>query len=250
MIKFFSFFLFPFWTLGQSLIPNGSFENNNLSMFDRYDYSLYYGVSDEGDGINKVLKNWIAPTLYRPALYCSGVDSVYWYWIKPNSPDKPHSGDCTISLMIGDSGAELNSTFRHYIETELTETLEPGKKYELRLWIKAQSDSHEYSNNLGIHFSDTLVTLYRKNIIRLNGAKVLGIPNFDRLNLKPQLLYSLTMDFVEWHELVFKFTATSCSRYLILGNFSEQESTHFSQRSVGKTGAWYLIDDLSLRKVN
>ena len=122
---------------------------------------------------------------------------------------------------------------RSYLQISLTKELQIGKTYYTQFFVRLRKGSEFACNNLGLLFSDSL--------IRTKG--------YGHLNIVPQIVHSEILESSEnWIELRTSFIPKSNAKYLLIGNFFNNESTSTKLILMSglhsETVVFLLIDDV------
>jgi len=218
-------FLLPCFALGQNLVGNPGFEE-------------YYRCpsSFSTDSRDYYLPAWSSPNKGTPDHYhqCSWGDAdVPFNWAGQSNA---HSG-------MGYSGiyswSENGKNYREYIQCELTKPLERSARYRVQFYFKLASYSVYAIDRFGLIFSDSV--LNRKD------DKVIKKP--------PSLIKMKPFGFKDdaWELASIEYTARGGERAIIIGNFSDDRSTHHELLSSRKgksfmlsSSAYYYVDDVSI----
>jgi OOP family OmpA-OmpF porin len=218
-------FLLPCLAAGQNLVGNSGFEE-------------YYRCpsSFSTDARDYYLPAWSSPNKGTPDHYhqCSWGDSdVPFNWAGQSNA---HSG-------MGYSGiyswSENGKNYREYIQCELTKPLERGARYRVEFYFKLSSYSVYAIDRFGLIFSDSV--LNRKD------DKVIKKP--------PSLIKMRPFGFKDdaWELASIEYTAKGGERAIIIGNFSDDRSTHHELLSSRKgksfmlsSSAYYYVDDVAV----
>jgi hypothetical protein len=215
-------YLTPLVGRTQNLVPNPSFEDVNFN---------FCGLFPTVNKFEESNKNWLVPTSALPEIVSEAISLSCWNYVAPNSNNSPRTGKRAAVILIYDK-----RNFRSYLQVKLNAELEKNKIYYTEVFVRIDKHAKSTCNNLGLYFSDTLV---RENV-RSN------------LNFKPQVNHNEVLrDTASWISLKGKFKATSNAKYLLIGNFYDNESTRIERirhASEFDPGAVFLfIDDVSVR---
>lgn len=255
----------------QNLVPNPSFEEVAEE---------FCQMPIPREKFERSVKGWRMPTANTPFMYSTSVDTECWGYFKPEW-GVPKSGSKVVSILLYrdqlvspvSSGHIMAmtaypqvaipethwETYRSYLQVPLTEELKEGKTYYTEISLLQVKYAALACNNLGLHFSDTLVRLdqydevwdYDSATHKMGITRTIGLPYFGRLALPPDVLHTeLLTDTTNWMVLHSKFKARSNAKYLIIGNFlSNAETKHLGVRenrnTISKDGAaLYFVDDI------
>ena len=156
-------------------------------------------------------------------------------WNSPTkgTPDFEH-GHAGIYLYSGN-----DSNNREYIISKLDSAIHPCKKYYFKMKVK-RSGGHQFAaDRIGIAFSDS-------NFYQNNRSLLPLTPSYQ--TQKFEVIESSS----EWIEFCDTIYPSNCGNYIVIGNFSDDESTFIfpiSAASGESPYAHYLIDDLQLHYI-
>jgi len=218
-IPFILFNLNPKVNEAQNLVPNSSFEEVN---FD------YCGLVPSTETFEDATKYWLAPTDARPSIDSKALDPSCWNYLRIDAK----SGKRVAVIL-----AFAEGNFRSYLQVPLNGGLSKGKIYCTEIFVRIRKESQSGCNNIGLYFSDTLV----KEKTRHN------------LNFEPQVNHTdILSDTSSWISLKGKFKATSNAKYLLIGNFYDNENTKTERirRNIGVDPEviFYFVDDISVKE--
>lgn len=210
---------------GQNFVANFSFEE-------------YYRcpASFSTDARDFFLPGWTSPNRGTPDHYhqCSwGDNDVPFNWAGQSNA---HSG-------MGYAGiytwSDNGKNYREYVQCELSKPLLKGAKYRVEFFFKLSSYSVFATDRMGLIFSDSVLNRKDDKVIKRS----------------PALLKMKSTPFTEetWTMASTEYTAKGWERALIIGNFSDDRSTHHvmldSRRGKSfmlSSSAYYYIDDVSV----
>ena len=213
------------FTFAQNLVANGGFEE-------------YYRCpsSFSTDSRDYFLPAWNSPNKGTPDHYhqCSWDDSdVPFNWAGQSNA---HTG-------MGYSGiyawSENGKNYREYIQCELTKPLERGARYRVQFHFKLSSYSVFATDRIGLIFADSVLIRNDDKLIRRT----------------PSLVKMKAVGFVDetWELATIEYTARGGERAIVIGNFSDDRTTHHVLLASRKgksfmlsSSAYYYIDDVSV----
>lgn len=207
---------------GQNLIPNSGFEEHKarpLSWFNT------------GEHFTRVIRDWYAPTVTSPDAYGPRVRIPKFWQQKGFGAESPKTGSGMAGITLFGC-VDGKPHCREYLAVPLKEPLQIGKRYQLSFYVQRLERSLAI-NNLGAALSSTAVLT----------------ENEERLNLTPILKQQkiLSSDPGVWEKLEVTFAAKENSKYLIIGNFHEDNKTQTEVREGSiENYAYYYIDDVVL----
>ena len=205
-----------------NLIPNPGFET-----FDGFPIGWYY----KGQDFTDVMAYWSSPTGASPDAYGPKVHVPASWAEKGFGKMTPHGGQAMAGITL--YGCAIGKPHcREYIQIQLREPLVINQTYVFEFWVASILDGL-YINNLGVAFND----------------KITNIITDDRLTMKPTILFDkvVTPPVAGWKKLSAKFTATTESEWMIIGNFFDDAGTQTEGISP-LNFAYYYIDDVTLKK--
>lgn len=141
-------------------------------------------------------------------------------------------------------GGDNTSSYREYLQVELKQQLVPGEYYCGEFYASLAEMPHYASNGLGMYFH------HEKLVPNLN-----PMPKYcNPLPYTPQILgTSVITDTANWVKVSGIFQATSAAKYLIVGNFFDDQNTLAIHKNVIPDSYWswayYFIDDVSVEKM-
>ena len=212
------FILFTSLIFGQgNLVPNPSFEDyTNCPM----DYTYFYYVDD-----------WAPVTIYADYYNaCDGYTSV---------PQNYGGGYQYASDGFGYAGLTAttgSNNYRLYIGCQLIDSLIINQKYFLSFKVNPYNLCSVFSNNVGMLFSNKLYS----NISPFWPADSVLIKNYSHLRAT-----TVITDTMNWITISGSFIADSSYKYLIIGNFYDDNHTDTILNTYPiYFSAYYLIDEV------
>ncbi len=181
---------------------------------------------------NDVMTGWSSPTETTPDLFSTRAPSDCWANPAKRTQGKtsPHGGTNMVGIKIWGKGN--SPTYWHeYLQTTLPEPLKAGLRYIVECWVQRANFSNEASNNIGMRLA-ALPVKTRDNL---------------PLYLTPQVNAEEVIDAKGWRKVSGVIEANGDERYLMIGNFYGDDATLHKQQPQGERGAYYFIDDVSLR---
>ncbi len=211
----------------------------------------------------------------------------YWESVQNNSPDPyyctdpfyagfAHTGDGALGLITYAlsntniytfSPCALTSgrpfSYREYVETALTASMQPCKKYKVELWVRMDTTNGTKGSNFGLYFStnpinyripfDGLSGVWTANNVfnemhqqvcdsltfgLLSNADAIArseyidyiaathIGSLDQIGITPQLQHPTAVTARwDWEHIVFEYTPDQSYNYLTIGNFNNAAAT-------------------------
>ena len=219
--QYYSFHL----SFSQNLVQNGSFENGNCPTFaSQLDFVDF----------------WNNPTLGTPEFYheCASPAS---YVQPPNiligCYQHPRTGDGYIGLFTFRTNI---SNFREYAQNELLSPLEQGKCYYFEMYVSHAECNAVTSDGIGVAFSANAVSNNITTVLPITAA--VEQPAGDILS-----------DTMNWIRVSGNYTAAGGEKYLIIGNFRDDNATTSSSINVPNSDpntSYVFIDDVSLTEIS
>ena len=209
----------------QNLVPNPSFE-----AFGKCPISFSTDPAHFGPN------SWNSPTNGTPDYFnkCSiGEMDVPRNWAGVSFA---HSG-------VGYAGIYAWSTgkhnYREYVQCKLNEPLKAGMHYDIQFFFRLSSYSVYAIDRIGLGLSSTEVKVSHDSLLNLT-------PVLTKVNK----LETLTN---EWYKVAGQITAKGGEQFLVIGNFSSNDSTA-NMKIVYREGkslmlgnsAYYYVDDVSV----
>jgi OOP family OmpA-OmpF porin len=223
--------VFCFSIKAQNLVPNYSFEDTIQCISGANQFQGY--VSD-----------WVGlevENCYFTSRCNESGDSVpsnqYGY-------QYPHTGEAYAGMFTfeddTDNGSyvSVNFNFRDYIQTKLLDSLKTGIRYYVDFYVSLSDSAWFYCNDIGAYFSDSAL-----NYVIYNHVKSYLTPQIANDPVKNPLT-----DTKNWMKISGSFIAKGGEKYIIIGNFKNDSSSHVVYKGQLSTspisGAYYFIDDV------
>jgi outer membrane protein OmpA-like peptidoglycan-associated protein len=208
---------------GINLVPNPSFENLKKEM-PELSIESYLAFRNH-------IANWNSPTQTTPDLLFN---------INDYTSDKPRTGSQMIGILTHNPNSKNSDTWREYIQVKLDLDLEQGEEYILEFWVKRHGQAVMASNNIGALLSR--VPFINDDIRPITALQLVANETKIINPKKPK-----------WQKISATFTADGDERFLIIGNFFDNENTTFKDVKNTHGTAWhnpyYILDDVSLRQI-
>lgn len=198
----------------QNLVPNPSFEDT---------------VACPQNGNLNNLSLWMNPTLSTPDYFNSCASGNFSVPQNAYGFQNPRTG----TAYVGISSIINGSSWREYIQIQLSSPLVPGEKYCVEFYI-CTSDSSTYSiNNLGAYFSTNSITS----------------PSTTELNVVPQIINNTPLIQPNtWQIVADSFIASGGENYITIGNFNTNLNTDTSFLNWSSWAEGYhFIDDVKVQ---
>ncbi len=213
-------------TSAQNLVQNPSFEIYPNCPNSRNDGRLPF--------------NWIQPTdgtadYFNTCVTGSGT----------NLPDVPinfvgnqnaRTGNAYIGVYVNLESSGQFAGYREYMQSTLISNLVAGRTYKFEMFVSLADESQFAANNLGVYLSSQQISANNSNV----------------LNVTPQITFTgFVTDKNNWTKISGNYTAIGGERYITVGSFSANNSTHLQSVAGGSGGGWnrmcyYYIDDISI----
>lgn len=214
------------WFPGPNLVPNPGFEKLRRPLPE---YDL-----DGSQSFRNSIDKWMSPNNGTPDLMFfvnGGYDLL----------DGPHSGKSMVAILTHNPESKRSDTYREYIQAKLEKPLIEGEEYYVEFWVCRAKNSLMTSNNVGVAFSPA-PTMNRDWIPLTEIEPVLNVEEI----INPEK--------PEWTKISGKFIAANRERFILIGNFFDNEATSFGETpNPGEnmfTNAYYLIDDIGVYQLN
>lgn len=206
---------------GINLVPNPSFEElkprkkgEHLEPFMAF---------------RKRMLKWKSPTETTPDL----VEYIY-----SDNYETAHSGDYMVGILTHNPNSKKSDTWREYVQVRLDLELEVDKEYLVEFWVMRHPQSTIASNNIGALFSRVPFSTYDEQPIT-------------HLDLAVNEEAIINPGQSKWQKISAVFRAKGDERFMLIGNFFDNENTQFRDVKNTAEPAWhnpyYLLDDVSVR---
>lgn len=216
-----------------NLVSNPSFEINN---------GIICGWTTTQPGFNNMFTaSWTVPHGGTSDIHSRTVLQTCWNYA-PNSTyngfscwpggQMPRTGDVEAGIFTW----ATNSTWREYVQNQLTQPMTVGATYEVEFYVSLADLSINATNNLGAYFSTTITQQ----------------ANFGNLPFIPQVNHTTPVtDTVGWTAIRDTIVCTAPWQYVIIGNFYTTANTQLVVNPGGNClGSYYYVDDVSVREIN
>jgi len=206
---------------GVNLVPNPSFETLRKKMPDAY--------LEPSAAYKKLMKGWTRPTETTPDLV---------FFINSDNYETARTGDNMIGILTHNPKSKKSEAWREYVQVRLDLELEFDEEYLIEFWVMRHPQATMASNNIGALLSR----------IPFSTQDVQPITHLD-LAVNQEKIINPGQS--EWQKISAVFTAKGDERFLLLGNFFDNENTKFQNVKNTAEPAWdnpyYLLDDVSVR---
>lgn len=218
-------------TLIQRSLQNDTMPNILANPGFEESVRTYCSWTQDPAKFNANMSGWTSATQTTPDHFSTKNDNTCWAHPSKHSNGKQSTRTGSAMVGIKTYGKGNTPTYWHeYVQTALPTPLEAGKHYIAECWVLRSARSNEASNNIGILLSDTAV------------ATRDCLP----LYITPQVNEDKLVK-GGWHRVSGVFAATGKERHLLIGNFYGDEATTHERQPEGERGAYYYIDDVSVR---
>lgn len=181
------------------------------------------------------IHDWDSPTETTPDIFSLRLKPTCWANPTHHSDGKqsPKSGDNMAGIKTyGKGGTE---TFWHeYLIVELDSTLIPGERYYAEFYTSRAVKSDKATNNIGMYFSDTAVVTRDR------------MPLFFTPEVNTDEIIKSRWNI--WKKVSGVFTVDTEKRYVLIGNFYNDDVTSTNHFPEGEGGGYYYIDDVTVRR--
>jgi CHU_C Type IX secretion signal domain len=233
--------LFPLLSMAQNLVPNPSFEcgEDLCDPFTPTDVAHF----------SKYACEWSVPSWDGTSdIHSTKVTDSRCFTKQPNDGDlsvgyKPGSqtprtgrrfaGMYSYSMKHGPAG----ESYREYIQVKLNAVLVPGDTYCAEMFASAAENQYYFNNNLGMSFINEEITRQIWHSV---------------LPLTPQIVEKrIISDTLNWAKIGGTFIATGPAKYLVIGNFFDDEQTDATiiPNKEPNYHSYYFIDDVKVEKL-
>lgn len=209
----------------QNLVPNPSFELKDTCPytigFQQGDRPLYW-------------YSWLNSPDYFHACASNGLVSVPQNgWGYQNAWD----GNAYVGMLAYSMGDD----FREYVGVELIEPLEVGQRYDVRMRASLAMDGGTWPSRIACDRLGMLFTMQPNEWTGIPGPDF-GFRNFAHVHSD-----EILSDTANWTLVSGSFIADSAYRYLVIGNFFDDDHTDTLNMASGPTaGAYYYVDSVSV----
>ncbi|SHJ20915.1 OmpA family protein [Pseudozobellia thermophila] len=214
--------------VGQNLVPNPSFED-------------YVNCPERLGNFDKDVKEWSAPSSGSTDYFnaCSS---------KMGTPEN-FNGAQRAKSGTGYAGLYLYAPddYREYLQVELGEPLEQGKKYQVSFYVSLAERSDFAIKEFGVLFSNAALQLSTKKELSKKLLYQQRENDYNYMEIGYSNFYSDTKDWVPVHT---EFVAKGTERFMLMGNFKNNRRTRlFKTRKNAKQGAYYYVDMFEVKAV-
>jgi OmpA-OmpF porin, OOP family len=201
-----------FISTAQNLVLNPSLEN-------------YITCPGFGQFSNIYINNWTKPSYGSTDYYnanCTGIQPV---------SQVPHTGEAYFGIIAFNYSGE----YREYATGQLSSTLAAGVPYIVTFYVSLHDGYIQAVNELGAYLSAAMPGPFG------NALHIAVTPQIE--NTTGVLGSDST-----WMIITGSFIATGGEQYITIGNFHDDAGTTVTQvGSVGSYGAYYFVDDVSVK---
>lgn len=181
---------------------------------------------------------WTSPTQATPDIFSTLINSSCTNFLPHSSStgsngwQSPHSGD-----LFGGFYTQVGfSTWREYLQAQLTQPMVVGEAYQISLYISLGDNSQFATNNIGVGFYTT----------QMNS----GITN--EIGTIPEINFTnVISDTAGWTLLTDTIIATAPWQFMVIGNYFSDANTNIVNFNPG--GFWdrtyYYCDDVSVEHI-
>lgn len=209
---------------GDNIVPNSSFERYSAPPV---------GWTYKGAHFGQVMKYWFSATTASPDVYGPGVHVPRDWAEKGFGKQTARTGKSMAGLtLFGCTNGKPHC--REYVEIQLAEALVTGQTYYVEFWVCPLKRSL-HINNIGAYFSVSEIKRTTDEVL-VREAQVAAAD-------------ILTAPAGKWIKVSGHFQAKYEADYILIGNFSDDEST--ASRAVSDdcfNYAYYYLDDVLVKK--
>lgn len=235
LLTFCLIFLMILNAVTQNLVPNGDFENYE-------ECPTHYTRWIRSNRYYHLIPGWNYPTAGTPDYFnrCSSVIDCS-VPENENGYSEPQSGDGYIGLY---AAGRANKTFREYVDCQLIEPLQKGKKYCITMYYKLSTNSYYAVDNLGIYFLGHKIHKSTEDVLTYKA----------QISTKDKKFLT---DKDNWQMLTGVYEAKGNEYYMIIGNFDTNFKDYIEAdlsvvpdriKNLNKEyhTAYYFIDNVSV----
>jgi outer membrane protein OmpA-like peptidoglycan-associated protein len=208
---------------GINLVPNPSFEQLNFYKTDK--------AIEPFMAFRKQMVGWNSPTETTPDLV---------RYINSDNYETARTGDNMIGILTHNPNSKKSETWREYIQVRLDLELDFDEQYIVEFWVMRHPQSSIASNNIGALLSRIPFSTY-------------DVQPITHLDLAVNETEIINPGQSQWQKISAVFTAKGDERFLLIGNFFNNEDTNFEKvKNTAEpewTNPYYLIDDVSVRQL-
>lgn len=207
-----------------NLVPNPGFEE--------YKQVPCYWTQQARKFNEDVMIGWNSPTETTPDLFSTAADADCWTNPAKRTAGKasPRTGTSMAGIKVRGKG-NTPTWWHEYLQITLPGPLEAGTRYMVECWALQASFSEHASNNIGLYLSPVAVKTGN------------NLP----LYYTPHVNADAIVKGSRWKKIGGVIEAKGDEQYLLIGNFYSDEATAYEQQDKGERGAYYFIDDVSIR---
>lgn len=185
------------------------------------------------------VEGWTCPTQGSTDYFhrCSEVMGVPKNY---NGNQEAYSGDAYAGLYFFAPG-----DYREYLQAELSQTLEPGRKYHFEVYVSLAESADFAVRKFGLMFSEQRIQIETRKY--LSKGRLLEQTG-NRIHTMEMEMDHIDENRDRWFKLNISFTAKGFERYLLIGNFYPNKGTQRikTERWGTKQGAYYYVDRTAL----
>lgn len=219
------FLIFPFWVVGQNLVPNPSFEE-------------FVNCPKQLGNFHEDVIAWKAPTMGSTDYFnnCSTVMGT----------PKNFNGEQAADFGQAYAGLYLYAPddYREYMHVELEEPLKEGVPYEISFFVSLAERSDFAIKDFGVLFSSLPIQVESRRVLSKMHLYRQTQNKYHFLEIKYSEFYK---DKKDWVKVQTAFVAKGTERYVTFGNFRNNVKTrNLMTRRNAKQGAYYYLDKVAL----
>lgn len=207
-----------------NLVPNPGFEEYRQIPCNWTQQAAKFGED--------VMVGWNSPTATTPDLFTKEADADCWAHPAKRTGGKasPHGGRAMAGIKVRGKG-NTPTWWHEYLQITLPAALEAGQRYIVECWALRAVFSEHASSNIGLYLSPVAVQTSN------------NLP----LYFTPHVNADEVVKGGRWRKVSGVIEAKGDERFLLIGNFYSDEATAYEQQEKGERGAYYFIDDVSVR---
>lgn len=190
---------------------------------------------------------WFRPTIGTSDHFCNCINQITQFDSSVFVPNNyfgfqfPYDGSCYVGLYL----KYISPNYREYLSIQLSPQMEKGKLYQIKFFISLADSCVFASKSIGIKFL---------NDINLIDTTALIIEENEDVFIESETYW---IDKLNWQEVKSYYLANGNEKFLIMGNFRDDNHSEFLQLEDLKypndlneyNGSYYFIDSFFISEV-
>lgn len=209
--------------MAQELVPNPSFES--------------FSSCPSSYGLIYLATGWDTPTPGTPDYFnaCAPLATTVHVPLNLFGYQTPNIGQAYAGFYATDNPDWPE--FREYVQIQLSDTLEAGKRYCVEFFVSLADSSAYAVDRIGAYLSPDPVSS----------------PIYAALGVSPQIVSDSAhpiLDTTSWVNIYNEYVALGNERYITIGHFvdnAHMDTVSTQAQSAVFTGSYYYLDDVSVR---